>query len=367
MEFEKETFITYLEEFSNALGISGHEDAVAHTLVQKFQAQNLFIQRDALGGVYASNVDFSRKTTKKRILISAHLDEVGFLATHICENGLVEVTAVGGVVASSMSGLSMCYEYQGKRYGGIVTAIPAHFAQRQQSQSAEQLSVDFGFSSVIEAQKHGLVAGTPIYFDTTFQRLAQTDRVMGKAMDNRYGCALIALLATSVFHESILHDEIEIVLGATVMEEVGCKGVHAAVQVVQPDFVIALDCSPASDTLGMQQHNGVLGQGVLYRYHDRLMVLPERLKKFLRIIFEKYQIQYQPYISSGTTDASRFLEELQGIPTITCCIPGRYIHNAAAIIDIKDVIEAYKLTLAVVINYKADIHGYLHYMLNEDV
>lgn len=364
MNFNKALYLTNIEKFSNAAGVSGHEDYIAELLQQTFKQEGLRVTRDNLGGIYASNVDISQKTDKHRIFITAHMDEVGFLAKEITPNGLVKPIAVGGIVHASLFGIRVTFTGVNGTHVGVFTAVPSHFAKTN-SVSADDLTIDFGFETEEEARNAGMTEGTMITFDSTFTPTANANRFMGKAIDNRYGCAMVATLATTIFTDAFKNDDVEIVIGATVMEEIGLKGAAAAINVVQPDFVLVLDCSPAADTLPKDNKNGRLGAGVLYRYIDRTMVLSERLKGYLHKTLTDNNIAYQPYVSAGGTDAGRIMEQGIGIPTITCCIPSRYIHNSSAIFDIRDVDAAYQTIWNLAVNYQKDVHNYLHY-INEE-
>ena len=364
MNFDKQLYLANIEKFSNAAGVSGHESYIADLLRQSFLKEGLHVSYDSLGGIYASNVDISKKTDKKRIFISAHMDEVGFLAKEITANGLVKPIAVGGIVNASLFGIRVAFLGDKGKHIGVFTAVPSHFAATN-SVGADDLTIDFGFETEEEARAAGMTEGTVITFDSTFTATANAHRYMGKAIDNRYGCAMVATLASSIFSDAFKNNDVEIVIGATVMEEIGLKGAQAAINMVQPDFVIVLDCSPAADTLPKDNKNGRLGAGVLYRYIDRTMVLSERLKKYLKIILKEFNIPHQQYVSAGGTDAGRIIEQGIGIPTITCCIPSRYIHNSSAIFDMRDVEAAYKTIWHLSVNYLKDIHNYLHY-INEE-
>ncbi|MGL5042216.1 MAG: hypothetical protein ACRC6X_03810 [Culicoidibacterales bacterium] len=359
MDFSKEIFTQKLEIFSNEVGVSGHEDAIAKLLSTTFKEQNLFVRRDALGGIYASNIDFTQPSRRKRVLICGHMDEVGFMAKEILPNGLVKVNNIGGIVLESLFGVRVCYFGNGKKVG-VFTALPAHFAVENVIKTRD-LAIDFGFEDDVEARKFGMNEGTVISFDTTFVKTANEHRFIGKALDNRYSCAMLATLSQTIFTDLFANEEIDVILGATVMEEIGLKGAEAAINMIKPDFTIVLDCSPAADTLPKDNKNGVLGKGMLYRYMDRTMIMTERVKRYFLIVLDKHSIRYQPYVSSGGTDAGRIMELNKGIPTVTCCVPSRYIHNSSAIIDIRDAEEAYKAIWSLAQNYKEDIHNYLHY------
>ena len=364
MNFSKEVFINHLEKLSNEIGVSGHEDNISRILSKKFSEQELVIKRDALGGIYASTVDFTAKTTKKRVLICGHMDEVGFIAREILANGLVKVKNVGGIVNESLFGIRVCFYGKGKKVG-VFTAVPAHFASAN-AISTDDLSIDFGFENEEDARNNGMVEGTIIGFDSTFEKTANPNRFLGKAFDNRYSCAMLATLADNMEKLHAENPEIEIVLGATTMEEIGLKGAEAAVNLVQPDFVIILDCSPAADTLPKDNKNGVLGNGVLYRYIDRTSIMTERVKRYFLIVLEKHEVKYQAYTSAGSTDGGKMVELSNGIPLVTCCVPSRYVHNSTSIMDIRDAEQAYNAVLALTANYREDIHNYLHYKNEEN-
>lgn len=365
MVFNRDAYIEMLAPLSNAIGVSGHEDAVANILIAAFKKQNLDIQRDGLGGVYASNIDFSQPTTKKRILIAAHMDEVGFIIKQILPNGLVKVHNVGGISWENLAGTRVQLQNKGKKIG-VFTAVPSHFKTATPINS-DSLFVDFGFENEEVARVLGATEGAIIGFDADFIPLANQNRFMGKAFDNRYACAMLAILSSTIYKENTLNPDVEVVLCATVMEEIGLVGASAAMDLVKPDMVIVLDCSPASDTLEKNNQNGVLGKGVLFRYLDARMIMNERVKRYFLLILDKYGVQYQPYISAGGTDAGQMVQLQGGTPTFTCCVPARYIHNHSGIIDIRDIEQAFYATFALVLNYDRNIHNYLNYLNEEKI
>lgn len=361
MKFDKSIFLNYLEQYSNILAPSGHEDIIAHQLATVFHENKLNVYRDGLGGIYAGKGNFE-KNDKKRVFIVAHMDEVGFIIKRIDKQGIVEVMPIGGITTETLAGCSVeCKTTNGNLIKGVFQALPGHF--KGTNDLGATLKVDFGFCDEQEALQSGVEIGNIVGFDTKFSKLSGDNRYSCKAIDNRYGCAMLAYLSKFVAEIEQKNEDIEIILGATVMEEIGLKGAQSLVSSVNPDFVIVLDCSPAADTLSLNNDNGVLGEGVLLRLMDKSSVLPERIKKFQKRVYDANHIKYQSYFSAGGTDASKILELNQGIPTTTCCIAARYIHHAQAIFDVNDIQMAFLATLTLVLNYKKDIHEYLYYKI----
>ena len=198
------------------------------------------------------------------------------------------------------------------------------------------MTIDLGASSREEVLAMGIREGAFVTPKTSFEQLTE-HRFMTKAVDNRYGCVII----TEIFEQFANVDlDINLVVCATVQEEVGLRGASAAANMIKPDICFVVDCSPANDMDGSKTSNGRLGEGFLVRLVDRTMVLRPNMREKLVNLAEENEIKYQYYTSPGGTDAGNIHQAVNGVPTAVIGISGRYIHTHNAIFDIRDYYAA---------------------------
>lgn len=266
------------------------------------------------------------------------MDEVGFVVTKILPNGFLKFETLGGFREDVL--LAQTYtitSYEGKKFTGVIGSIPKHFtAGVAQNVKISDMTIDLGASSREEVLAMGIREGAFVTPKTSFEQLTE-HRFMTKAVDNRYGCVII----TEIFEQFANVDlDINLVVCATVQEEVGLRGASAAANMIKPDVCFVVDCSPANDMDGSKTSNGRLGEGFLVRLVDRTMVLRPNMREKLVNLAEENEIKYQYYTSPGGTDAGNIHQAVNGVPTAVIGISGRYIHTHNAIFDIRDYYAA---------------------------
>lgn len=336
-----EKAIKYFEELTSLDSTSGFETEVANYLVENLGKYADEIKRDNLGGVYA--IKKSKNPNAKTVMITAHMDEVGFIVTKILPNGFLKFEALGGfrddvLLAQKFTVTS----FEGKKFIGVIASIPKHFAGgNQQNVKIADMTIDIGAESYDEVISWGIREGAFVTPKTEFERLSQ-NRIMAKAFDNRYGCVII----TDIFEE-LANKELDcnLVVCATVQEEVGLRGAAIAANMINPDLCLVVDCSPANDMSGGRDSNGQLGKGFLVRLFDRTMVLRANLREEIIKIADNKKIPYQYFTSPGGTDAGNIHQARLGIPTAVIGICGRYIHTHNTIIDMRDYEAAKNIIL----------------------
>ena len=168
---------------------------------------------------------------------------------------------------------------------------------------------------------------------------------MGKALDNRIGCALAIELLKETSGEKLPNI---LFSGATVQEEVGLRGAQTAANLIKPDIFYALDVSPANDITGRKDIFGKVGEGALLRIYDPTMVTHKGMREFVLDTAETNKIPYQYFVSPGGTDAGRVHISNEGVPSIFVGICSRYIHTHAAIISVEDYAAAKELLVTLV-------------------
>ncbi len=307
-------------------GVSGREEnvrAYMKNYMEKYP--NYEIKQDKLGSIFAYKK--SKSEHAPVVMIAGHMDEVGFMVVKILTNGSLKLQALGGILGEVfVSQVMNVYTNKGNVVKGIIGSIPPHLKQSQ-STNTEDLVLDIGAASKEEVKEWGINLGDMVLYENQFSYTHDKKRFISKAIDNRYGCAL-ALETIKAFHEKDL--DFDLVIGATVQEEVGLRGAETAANLFMPDMFIALDASPAND-LNAPDSLGKLGAGFLLRMFDPRNIMHQGLMTYFVNLAKKHKIAYQPFVSKGGTDAAKTLDMHQGILSTTIGLPARYIHSTAAI------------------------------------
>ena len=209
------------------------------------------------------------------------------------------------------------------------------------------LEFDFGFDSKEDVLKNNIGIGNSIYLEGNANKL-NDKRVVSKAIDNRYGCLLTVELLNMIKDEDL---DVDLYVGVSVQEEVGCRGALTITNKIQPDFAIVLDCSPSDP----KNKNGILGEGVLLRVKDANMLSFKSLINYQKKVCEKVKVPYQYFISMGGTDAGMIHKSYDGVLTLTHCICAKNLHTASTIMDIDDYLSARKSLIYIVKDLNEDL------------
>lgn len=323
------TNIELYNKISSLHGPSGDERKIKAFMKENLSNANEILE-DRMGGVFGV---YKGSKEGPKIMICAHMDEVGALVTDITPNGFLKIISIGGVNPESLVSQNVYVEAKdGKLIKGVVSSIPPHISSNNKF-SIEDLLIDLGVDSIDEVKEMGIEIGsfvTPVdYFYVT----ENGKRIVNKAFDDRIGCALVLELAKEI--ENIDHPN-TVILGGTVQEEVGLRGARVATPMIEPDLFLTIDVSPMMDYLG-KPNEGKLGGGFLVRYYDPGCIMPLKLKEYILKLSEENEIKHQLFRSRGGTDAGA--AQYVGIGTLstTLGVPGRYIHSPATMIDLEDL------------------------------
>lgn len=336
-------------------GISGHEDEVRKYVIAHIKKYPDFeIITDRLGSVFGFKK--SKNPNAKTIMVGGHMDEVGFIVANIKPNGAIILQQIGGVNGEVV--LSQVLEVQTPNgpIVGVVGAKPPHLRQSQ-STNIDDLLLDIGARSAEEAYSWGVELGQMITFANSFSLTYDKTRVISKAVDNRIGVGVTLEL---IEHFSGKDLPFNLVLGATVQEEVGLRGAQTISTIIKPDIFIALDSSPINDLL--EPHNlGKMGSGAMIRIFDPGIMLPLKVKHYFVDVATRYKVNHQFYSSKGNTDASRVLLANEGVLSTAIVLPTRYIHSNAALFEINDLLAVRDLVKAIITDLDEDKVNHLIY------
>lgn len=342
------------KEIIETIAISGKEQEMVRVLKKYYEPLCDEIIYDNLGSICAHKKCANKNAPK--VMVLAHMDEVGLHVGEILQDGTIKLSAYKASIWNQTLMAQRVYVQTSdyRLINGVIDTIPPHLLTpelRAKPMEIGKMFVDIGCKSKDEVKKLGIKEFDPIVVRGDLEELNDGDRLLGKAFDNRYGC-LVGIEALEALKGIDL--DIDLYVGATVQEEVGGNGAQTLVTKVMPDFVIVLDCSPASDMGGGENLNGVLGEGVLLRYVDRTMIAFPKLIEYQEKMCKKVKVKSQYFVSAGGTDAGTIHRIGSGIITLTNCICARNIHTNASIIDLNDYEASKKVVIAMLKDLNKD-------------
>jgi|YNPNPStandDraft_1061719.scaffolds.fasta_scaffold04597_6 endoglucanase len=318
-----------LKELSEATGVSGDEENVRSILLRAIREHVDEVRVDALGNILA----LKRGTTQNglRVMLAAHMDEVGLMVVGHDGDGFLRVRTVGGVDPRLLPGAAL--EVGPDHLPGVIGIKPIHLlksGEEQQVPSIEDLVVDIGATSKDEATKLA-PPGTYITFATRFREGSIT--VSGKAFDDRAGCAVLVEIVRGERFPFDLH------AAFTVQEEVGLRGARVAAYAIAPNCAFVLEGTVADDLPKDKDSSPTtrLGHGPAITLMDNTFIAHRGLVRLLTDTAEALGIPYQfkqPGI--GGTDAGAIHTSREGVPSATVAVPCRYIHSPVSLLNLDD-------------------------------
>jgi endoglucanase len=320
--------LALLERLSNACGVSGDEGEVRAIVMEQIKLCVDEVKVDALGNLLA--IRKARVEHPVRVMLAAHMDEVGLMLINDEENGLYSFATVGGIDVRSLVGKPVLI---GKEHvPGVIGAKPIHLTEEGETDRKiplDVLRIDVG------PGKNGKVkVGDWACFATRFAQVGPSLR--GKALDNRLG---VATLIELVKHAP---DQIELQAAFTVQEEVGLRGARVAAYSLNPDLAFAVDSTPAFDLPAWdgsenEQYNTHLGAGPAIYIADGRTLSDPRLVRYLAGVGDSLGIPYQfRQPGGGGTDAGAIHLRRAGIPSVSVSIPSRYPHTGVLLARLVD-------------------------------
>jgi len=320
------TQLKLLETLCNVIAISGDESEVRKIVLEQIAPYADEVKVDALGSVLATKKGRGRKRT--RVMLDAHMDEVGFILVDEEGDGIYRFETVGGIDERHLVGKQVCVGRE--RTPAVIGAKPIHLMgddEYTRKVPLDALRIDLGPSG---RAKVGDRAG----FATRFRRVGPS--ILAKSIDDRIGVAtLIELLKESP-------PNVDLCVAFSVQEEIGLRGAKVAAQYFNPDLAIAIDSTPAND---LPLHDGSeniayntrLGLGPAIYIADGSTLHDPRLVRFLRETAESQHIPYQiRQPGGGGTDSGAIQRSRAGMPTVSVSVQHRYTHSPVSISRVDD-------------------------------
>jgi putative aminopeptidase FrvX len=320
--------IKLLERLSNACAVSGDEGAVRKIILEEIRAIADKLTIDSIGNILVIKKGSGKNLP--RVMLSAHMDEVGLILANDEGKGIFRFKISGGIDPRTLAGKQV---WVGKeKFPGVIGLGPIHLVSASEysgGASVDNLRIDIGPANASKVK-----IGDRATFATKFQQIGPS--LVGKALDDRLGVAtLITLLKNAP-------DNIDLMAAFTVQEEVGLRGAKVATYTLNPDMGLALDCTPAMDMPvwdGSENtlYRSKLEQGPAIYIGDGATLSDPRLVRFLRQTGDYFNIPYQiRQPGRGGTDAGSIHLSRAGIPAVSVSVPGRYLHTPVSIARLKD-------------------------------
>ncbi len=325
--------IELIRKLTDVNGVSGNEEAAAALIADEMKPYVDEIRTDTLG-----NLICVKKGKGKRIMLAAHMDEIGIIVTHIDDKGFLRFTGLGGI--------NHFYSlYQKVAFTNGTIGVIGHEEEPGELKDLmlDKMYIDIGAGSREEAVKKVKV-GDAAAFIGSFA--VNGDMVVSKALDDRSGCAVLIETARQVGD-----CENEIYFVFTTQEELGLRGAKPAAYAVEPEMAIVVDVSGAGDTPKAKTLPVKCGDGPAIKVMDKSAVSHPEVKQLLVETAKKIGIPYQFKVAAaGGTDAGVISVSRGGVPTAMLAIPCRYIHSPAEMVNINDMANAAKLLAEAVKN-----------------
>jgi endoglucanase len=314
--------------------VSGREEAIREKIKELIAPLTDENYTDNLGNLVA--IKRGTAKDKKKIMLCAHMDEIGFLATCIDDNGFIRIATVGGIgfVASSHS-LVVSEK-------GVKGVLVPESGTKASDLAADKFVIDIGARSKKEAERKVNI-GDFFVAAPSLSRLT-AKRVAGRPLDDRIGCAVMIEIARAYVSRSPKHD---IYFTFSTQEEVGCRGAKTASFGIAPDYALIYDVTGTGDTVGAKPMECALGKGAAIKIKDSSVICHAEVVEALKSTAKKQNIPHQlEILTYGGTDTSSVQMTGLGCRAGALSIPTRYIHSGIEMLDMADAEACVALTLA---------------------
>ncbi len=317
-------------------GVSGRESDVRDFIISKLP-DNCSYHVDNIGNLIVNKK--GALVPEHKLMVCAHMDEVGMIITYITEDGFLKFNFVGGVDPAVLIGRRVILE---SGVPGVISLKHIHLCTKEERGTipdVEKLCIDIGAHTKAEAEKF-VSLGDVAFFDSDFREFGTDNRfIKAKALDDRIGCALMLKLINSD-----LKYDTDFVF--TVQEEIGARGAQTAAFAVNPDVCIVLETTTAGDICGVEGEKKAcsLGMGPVISYMDRGTVYDHELyKKAMSLALENSIPAQTKTLIAGGNDSQAVQAAGSGTRVMAVSVPCRYLHSPVCVIDKEDIVSCEKL------------------------
>jgi len=347
--------LNILRNLCMASGVSGYEGEAREIMNINLRKICDDVEIDNFGNVIGKikkerkNNEDVKKNNIKKIMIVAHVDEIGLMVKYITKEGFINFTKIGGIDDRILPGQRVVIKAKKGDVFGIIGTKPPHLQKEEEKKNVikyEEMFIDIGCNSREEAEQK-IEIGDVIIFEPNFGNL-NNDLYYGKAVDNRVGCYALIKIMQEIKNLDI---NAEIYAVASAQEEVGLKGARTAAFKINPDYAIVIDTTIAGGTPQIKEteSNLKVGNGVAITFIEasgRGVIVNEKLKEIFINTCKEKNIKYQyDVLEGGMTDGAAVYINKEGVPTGVLSIPTRYIHSPTSVFSLNDVDACIKLVV----------------------
>lgn len=336
----------FLKALTEAHGVPGYETEV-RALLRQYMEPLGDVTQDKLGSLICHQPGDGPK-----VMLAGHMDEIGFIITHISDDGFLKFLPLGGWWDQVLLGQRVIVKTHKGDVLGVIGAKPPHLLpadERSKLVEKKDMYIDIGASSKADVVEAGVRQGDPAVPDASFAVLANPKTYLSKAFDNRIGCAVV-IDALRHFKADGGHPN-DLYGVQTVMEEIGVRGATTSVRAVDPDVAIILESDIAGDVPGIkpEQSSVKLGGGPALSLYDARMIPNLKLRNLIIDTAAGLGISLQfSNMPGGATDGAAIHVHGSGVPTAVLGVPTRHIHSHGAIIHRDDYDRAVQLLTALI-------------------
>ncbi len=338
--------IELLKTLTEVDGVPGYESEVRAVLNDYLSPLGV-VSRDKLGSLICRQAGEGPK-----VMLAGHMDEIGFMVTHITKDGYLRFVQLGGWWDQVLLGHRVVIKSRNGDVVGVIGAKPPHLLaieERNKVVKKQAMYIDIGATSQSEAEATGVRIGDAIVPQADFQVMAGGKSLLAKAFDDRVGCGLV-IEALQHFKDTDHPNDLYGV--TTVMEEVGLRGATTSARAIDPDVALILEVDIAGDVPGIkpEQSRAKLGKGPSIIMYDRGMLPNLKLRDLVidTAAEEGIPLQISAYAVGGSQDGKQIHLHGIGVPTVALGVPSRHIHSHGSIIHRDDYENGLKLVKAVV-------------------
>jgi putative aminopeptidase FrvX len=345
-----EDSLELMREMMETFGPSGFERDAIRLMKKRLTPYSDDILLDKLG-----SVAFVAKgsSEKPKVLLAAHVDEVGFIVSSIVDGGYLTFNQLGGWFDQVLLGQRVIVRGNRGDVYGIIAAKPPHILpeeDRKKVVEKKDMFIDIGATSVTEVEETGIRVGDPVIPYSRFQIIQGGKVAMGKAFDDRIGAFVFAEALKRMREQKIQHPNTT-VMAATVQEEVGLRGATTIAHVVDPDIAIILEVDIAGDVPGIKPQEALakMGMGPSLLTYDAGMIPNQPFKEWVIETARQAQIPLQlSQMKGGRTDGAPIHMSRAGCPTVVIGVPTRHIHSHAGLLSLRDTENTVRLMLELI-------------------
>ncbi|MFO7938821.1 MAG: M42 family metallopeptidase [Bacteroidales bacterium] len=321
-----------LKKISETPGAPGYEERIRNLIIQEVSPFVDNVETDNLGNVMA----IKKGKDRKRVMLAAHMDEIGFIVSHIDDNGFVRFHPLGGFDPKTLTAQRVIIHGK-KDLTGVMGSKPIHVMtpeERKKEAKVSDFFIDLGLSK--EEAEEWIEIGNPITRERELIEMGHC--VNGKSLDNRISVYILIEVLKQLKNTELPYDVYAVF---TVQEEVGIRGAQVATQHIQPHFGFAIDTTIAYDVPGSQPHEQVtqLGKGAGIKIMDSSAIADYRMVRYMKETAKKHKIPWQPELlpAGGTDTANVQRMSKQGAIAGAVSIPTRHIHQVIESVHTDDI------------------------------